>query len=297
MEPNTPEAESEAAETREIVVFHDESGDFGHGEWVFTGMLWLARDDVEPLAKELRAQREEHAGEIHFYRFPRNFGGSYGAGARTARAWLQLWRAEWARRTWLSVLAVNRRHIRYDHVRFARPREAYNHFTALALRTGLAAFFKGHGPLRLAIWSDERSGRIEGEDDAPLREDGGFTEALRQAALEAQTAGDVALVGDPGAIPVRALSGADTAGTFSAEQELLQLTDLLLGSVSTAILPRTVAATKLWLAREMARLVEGARRPAATANTLELRGRLLVSYYPDPVGRVYQDGQLGIWDL
>jgi hypothetical protein len=28
-----------------------------------------------------------------------------------------------------------------------------------------------------------------------------------------------------------------------------------------------------------------------------LRGRLLVSYYPDPVGRVYQDGQLGIWDL
>jgi hypothetical protein len=97
-------------------------------------------------------------------------------------------------------------------------------------------------------------------------------------------------------IPVRGMSSTLVCAEFSQEQELLQLTDLLLGAVSTAILPRGVAATKLWFAREMARMMEQLRQPA-DERTPGAQGHLLVSYFPDPLGRVYRDGQLGIWEL
>jgi hypothetical protein len=101
---------------------------------------------------------------------------------------------------------------------------------------------------------------------------------------------------DPPDIPVRCLSCAAIGEAYTPEQELLQLTDLLLGATSTAILPRGVAATKLWFAREMARLMEQVRRPA-DERAPGPHGHLMVSYFPDPVGRVYQDGQIGLWDL
>jgi hypothetical protein len=167
---------------------------------------------------------------------------------------------------------------------------AYNHFTALALETGLARFFKGSGVLRLAVFSDERSGHVQAAAGAAPRSDG-FARALRLALAAAAARG----YGGPrvaAQMPVSRLSG-DAGGAFTPEQELLQLTDLLLGAASTAIAPQTVAATKRWFGRRMADVMEDVRRPAGP-KSLGLRGRVLVSYFPDPLGRIYHDGPIGI---
>jgi hypothetical protein len=278
----------------DIAVFHDESGDFGHGEWVYTGLLWVRREDVRALVGDLQTRRGGHAGEIHFYRFPRNFGGSYGAAARTARAWFELWLADWAHRTWFTALAVNRRHLLYDHTRFGRPERAYNHFTALAVTTGLAAHFKGRESVRLAVYSDERTGR---GDDAPAdatRRDA-FAGALRGALADTAAEGHAGPRVAPLEVPIHYLSGR-SGGPFAAEQELLQLTDLLLGAVSTAIAPQSRAATKLWFAREIARVMEDVRQPPH-ARSFGLRGRFVVSYFPDYAGHLYDDGPIHLWDM
>lgn len=288
-------------------VFHDESGDFGHGEWAFVGMLWVRRAEVAALGRELAALREPGAGEVHFYRFPRGFGGSFGATARTAQAWFEHWRGPWLRRVWFNALAVNRHHPRYDAQALSRPEVAYQHVSGLCLRTGLRAFFAREAGVSLEVCSDERAGMGEGHGAAPGTAAGPRTQTLSDAlsaavtvtvtpgASEAGASGGGPLVA-PLPIPTRSMSSALAGAGYDDEQELLQLTDLLLGAVSTAILPRGVAATKLWFAREMARLMEQIRRPAGEGAP-GAHGHLLVSYFPDPVGRIYHDGQIGLWDL
>jgi hypothetical protein len=46
----------------------------------------------------------------------------------------------------------------------------------------------------------------------------------------------------------------------------------------------------------MARLVQDTRRPAGT-RPAGPHGHLLVRYFPDPDGRLYVDGPLGVLDL
>lgn len=285
MPPEPAEADTPPAE---IAVFHDESGDFGHDDWVFLGLLWVRREDIAALASELRALRDGFGGEIHFYRFPRNFGGEYGAAACTARMWFERWRDDWGLRTWCNVLAVNRRHALYDGVRFGRPERAYLHFTALALRAGLAAFLRDQPAAPLTIWSDERSGRASGVDASPGAD--AFAAALRQA-LAADAATGPAIDLDDSR--VHTLSGERAGPAFTPEQELLQLTDLLLGAVGTAIEPRATAATKRHFARELAPIMEDVR-VAPRPRSFGLHGRFLVSYFPGSDGQLTSDGPIGV---
>lgn len=285
MQGMSPEASTLPSE---IAVFHDESGDFGHDDWVFLGLLWVRRADVAELAAELGTLRDGFVGEIHFYRFPRNFGGEFGAAARTARAWFERWRVGWGQRTWFNVLAVNRRHTLYDGVRFGRPERAYLHFTTLALRTGLAAFFRDLPAVSLAIWSDERSGRASGVETQAGA--GAFAAALGHA-LAADGAGGSAIELEES--HVRTLSGERSGPAFMPEQELLQLNDLLLGATGTAVAPRATSATKRHFARELAPIMEDVRM-APRPRSFGLHGRFLVSYFPGPDGRLTSDGPIGV---
>lgn len=278
-----------------VAVFHDESGDFGHGEWVFIGLLWVRREDIGDLATELQSLRGSYAGEVHFYRFPRNFGGSYGGAARTAQVWFERWRADWARRTWFNALAINRRHLKYDHAWFGRPQQAYDHFTAVALQVGLGAFFQECDTVALAVYSDERSGRANNAPDAASGSDT-LSAALQRALLDAATPESSTPPLAPPEVPVAYLSCQSRDGLFSPEQELLQLTDLLVGAVSTAVAPRSRAPTKLWFAREMAKVMEDVRQPPRP-QSFGLHSRFLVSYFPDYAGRLYNDGPIHLWDI
>lgn len=277
-----------------LTVYQDESGDFGHGDWAFIGLLWVPRDRIEPLAEALREAREGFAGEAHFYRFARNFQGEYGAGARTGRAWLERWLAEWRHETWLTTLAVNRRHLLYPAARFHGSEDAYNQFAAQALSRGLAWHFAGAPAVTLDVCSDTRSlptvgGGTPGE---PLR----LAEALR----ERLAASDQPRMTSPTVTwdqpPVRFAGERVGDRPFSADEELLQLTDVLLGAVATAIFPRSRAATKLHLAREMARLMDELRRPPRE-ETAAIRRRARILYYPDADGGYTTDGPVGLWEI
>jgi len=82
-------------------------------------------------------------------------------------------------------------------------------------------------------------------------------------------------------------------GPYSQEEELLQLLDLLLGSVATAIAPKSKRETKIWFAMQILPLIEDIRKEP-WKQTYNLYRKFSISYFPDNSGLIYNDGPLGI---
>jgi len=80
---------------------------------------------------------------------------------------------------------------------------------------------------------------------------------------------------------------------IKAEEEMLQLCDLLLGSVYSAITMSSQAETKTWLGRTIAELAVDTRQKP-WKQKLGLYRRFSVSYFPNSRGDVYSDGHLAI---
>lgn len=281
----------EALQETIILVFHDESGDYGRDNWVFSGLLWLHEKQVKELDKALKLARGDYLGEIHFADLPASFDGDFAADARVAREWMTIFKRQWAYQTWFNVLAVNRKHRGYQHYRFTRHFHAYNRFTAMAFKAGLAWHFGDVASLRLRVYSDEKSRRPQG-----LLGDGVTTDNFEQY-LENQLLEDTQRYKGPKVKlvePVDCLSCPET-GPFGAEQEALQLADLLLGSVATAVEPKSDRLTKLWFGREISGLIRDTRLEP-WKQRYGLHRRFSVSYFPDDHGRVHTEGQLKISD-
>lgn len=274
-----------------ILVFHDESGDYGHNEWVFTGLLWLCEDQMKEIDAALKLARGDYLGEIHFSDLPSSFNGDFGADAKVARRWMTIFKGQWVYQTWFNVLAINRRHPKYQRHRFTRRFHAYNRFTAVALKAGLAWHFSDVTSLQLKIYSDEKSRRPQG-----LLGDGIDTDNFEQY-LASRLLEDVQKYKGPKAKLVEPLHclNCPKMGPFGAEQEALQLADLLLGSVATAVDPKSDRPTKLWFGNEVSTLMEDSRLEPWKQRR-GLHRRFSVSYFPDNNGSIYTDGQLKIRD-
>ena len=287
VKPDSVNLFGEPVQDKTILVFHDESGDYGRDEWVFTGLLWLREERAKDIDEVLKQARGEYLGEIHFSDLPASFDGDFAADARVARDWMNIFKAQWACQTWFNVLAINRNHPRYEHHRFTRDFHAYNRFTAMALKAGLAWHFNDVASLQLRIYSDEKSRRPQG-----LLSDGVTTDNFERY-LANRLSEDTQRYKGPKvqlAEPVHCLS-CPKKGPFAAEQEVLQLTDLLLGSVATAVDPKSGRMTKLWFGKETSALIRDTRL-APRKQRRGLYRRFSVSYFPDKSGCVYNDGQL-----
>lgn len=274
-----------------ISVFHDESGDYGNSEWILTGLLWIDEKLLPQIDKELKYKREEedYLGEIHFNKFPRSFKGDFGPKARVAQKWFELWWGKWADSTWFNVLAVNTRHTKYEHRRFTRGFHAYNRFTAITLKSGLAWHFNEVDSLVLQIYSDEKSRRPKG-----LLGDGIDKDNFEQY-LTWRLGKDTKSYKGPKVYfkgSVRCIS-CPKKGPFTQEEELLQLTDLLLGAVSTAVKPKSNRETKLWFGKEIAKLIQDVRRKP-WEQQFGLHRRFSVSYFPDNKVEIYTNGPIEI---
>jgi hypothetical protein len=116
-------------------VFHDESEP--SKRWLLIGLLFVQRLHLDEVQAVLRhVQRTENCvSEIHFSALPKSFGGQWGAKARVLHD-----------RVFFSALAVDRYCPRYEHKRFTEDFHAYNRFTAMALKAGIAWHL---GPQRL----------------------------------------------------------------------------------------------------------------------------------------------------
>lgn len=274
-----------------VLVFHDESGTYGRDGWVFTGLLWLHEERAKEIDEVLKQARRGYLGEIHFSDLPASFDGDFATDARVAREWMNIFKAQWAFQTWFNVLAVNRNHPKYEHHRFTRDFHAYNRFTAMALKAGLAWHFGGVASLQLRICSDEKSRRPWG-----LLGDGVTTDNFEQYLTNRLLEDTQRYKGPKVKLvePVQCLSCPKT-GPFSEEQEAIQLADLLLGSVATAVEPKSERQTKLWFGKEICTLIRDTRLES-WKQRYGLYRRFSVSYFPDNNGCIYADGQLKIND-
>jgi len=275
----------------ELFVFHDESGSYNSGDWVFIGLLWVNKDWVAKICECLRKVREEfnYYREIHFNKFPKSFNGEFGIKAQVAKEWFNLWRGKISDMSYFNVLAVNRTHKKYDHKRFTKDFHAYNRFTAIALKSGLSWFFKDENAIRLKIFSDEKVRRPEGILSDGINIDN-FEEYLMQRLKE-----DTKNYKGPKvklSNSVKCIS-CSKKGPYSQEEELLQLLDLLLGSVATAIAPKSKRETKIWFAMQILPLIEDIRKEP-WKQTYNLYRKFSISYFPDNSGLIYNDGPLGI---
>lgn len=142
----------------EYFVFHDES--IPNKRWLLIGLSFVKKVDIDRVRDELRAARkkEDYLGEIHFSRLPKSFGGSYGAKARVARLWMQAFENGLSEILQFSCLAVDRHSPAYEHRRFTHDFHAYNRFTAMALKAGIAWHIgpEGFDRLDIAFISDAK---------------------------------------------------------------------------------------------------------------------------------------------
>lgn len=284
----------EKNEPMDVCVFHDESGDYGHSPWVFTGLLWVRKEDVSEVARSLQAirQQENYWREIHLNSLPKSFSGAYGAKARVARGWFEKWSGELASKTWFNVLAVHRNHPRYEHKRFTKEFHAYNRFTLMALKAGLAWHFQNHQQVRLWIYSDNKTRRPGG-----VLGDGVKTDNFEDYITDKLTEDTVSYKGPRVCLEARpeCLYFPSDSALVEPKNELLCLCDLLLGSVAGAIYPNTKRPTKQWFARRAARIIQDVRRKP-WEQQMGLHRRFSVSYFPRNDGLIYTDGPIGILD-
>jgi hypothetical protein len=282
-------------EALRINLYHDESGTFNCSRWCLTGLLWCKEEVESHIVGGMMRVREKHKywDEIHYCELPASFEGTHNVDARVARDWLSLYIGNLANDLWFNVLAVDTHHQAYETRRFKRNFHAYNRFTAMALYGGVKWHFPNQSKLNLLMFSDEKSRRPGGLLGDGVTADN-FEEYVRTR-VQADTLQDTRAPRIEFEFPVKTVSIPKyrQKAEIKAEEEMLQLCDLLVGSTYSAIAMSSYAETKTWLGRTIARLIIDTRRKP-WEQKLALHRRFSVSYFPNNRGEIYPDGCLAI---
>ncbi len=260
----------------EYFVFHDES--IPNKRWLLIGLSFVKKVDIDHVRAALRTAREKeggYSGEIHFSKLPKSFDGAYGAKARVARRWMQAFENGLAESLNFSCLAVDRHSPAYEHRRFTREFHAYNRFTAMALKAGIAWHIhpEDFDQLNMEFVSDVK--------DRTTRPDRGLIDNFEDY------------------LPYRAELDsflAQLSGRYfpavkltmqlqdSAEEDLLQFTDLILGAIQMAL----VAASSRPVKRKLGEFVPGFYRDLQQppwGQRYGLHRRFNLWRFPDEEGR------------
>lgn len=275
----------------EYSVFHDESGDYGHGNWVFTGLFWIKNDKIDEITSDLlmAREKEDYFGEIHFKQFPKKFEGKYGSKARVGKDWFNIWLRKWADKTFFNVLSIDRKSLRYEHDRFSKDFHAYNRFVGMSILGGITWFFDKFQKIELDMYSDGKDRRPEGLEPDGISTDN-FEEYVKKRVFV-----DTDLRNKCSNLNLRDVEclSCGKSGPYSPQEELLQLTDLLLGAVSTAIEPKSKKETRKWFAKKVAKLMKDVRLEPWN-QSFGLHKKFSVSYFPNNKSKVYTSGPIGI---
>lgn len=279
----------------EYFVFHDES--IPSKRWLLIGLSFIKEENIDSARKVLRAirERENYFGEIHFSDLSKSFDGRYGAKARVARSWMQPFEKGLAEILNFSCLAVDRHSPAYDHRRFTHEFHAYNRFTAMALKAGFAWHIAPKNLEQLTIefvsdYKDRASRPDQGlvdnfEDYLPYRAE---LDGFLQQEIEGKRYPKVKL----------ALKLMD-----SSEEDLLQLTDLLLGATQMALVAVSSRPVKRTLGEMVVRWCQDLRQ-LPWQQQCGLHRRFNLWAFPDEQGRPYNnvplrldidDGQLALF--
>jgi hypothetical protein len=277
--------------TADYFVFHDESEP--NKRWLLVGLLFVQSahlDDVRAALRQIRA-REGYHGEIHFARLPKGFGGSWGAKARVVSEWLQSFQDSLHDRVFFSALAVDRQSPRYEPKRFTKDFHAYNRFTAMALKAGIAWHLGPSNLDELAIHF------VSDAKERASRPDGQWIDNF-EAYLPYRAELDAFLSQSSGR-PYPRLS-LDLTLRDSGSDDLLQLCDLMLGATQMALVAGSSRPTKRQLGEMVGRWCRDLQQPPREQQ-LQLHRKFSLWAFPDQNGRPYNrvglalnidDGQL-----
>lgn len=259
--------------------YHDES--IPNKQWLLIGLVLVREQDLDTAREELTRCRqvEEYYGEIHFSQLPARFDGKWGARARVARAWMQLYERTLCDKVFCSILCVDRASPRFEHQRFTREFHAYNRFTAMAVKAAVSWHLRPQqfDDLNIHFVSDakDRATRLaEQEMDnfetyIPYRAE--LDAYLAQAEGRSYTSIKMAL-----------------EQRNSADDDLLQLCDLLLGATQMALVAGSRRATKRELGSYIVRWCEDLRKPP-WQQSLGLHRKLNIWAFPDTDGKPYNN--------
>lgn len=256
-------------------VFHDES--LPDKRWLLIGLLFVRDHHLQEANKALRYWREQenYWGEIHFSALPGSFGGTYGAKARVARHWMRAFESGLADIARFTVLAVDRRSPAYDPRRFSKDYHAYNRFTAMALKAGIAWFL---GPEEL---DEVEIQFISDAKDRMSRPDQGWIDNFeRYLPFRAELD---ALLGKLEGKPYPGVK-LDLRLEDSANNDLLQFCDMLLGAVQQALVAGSSRPTKRELGEMVVRWCRDLQQPLGKQQ-FRLHRKFNLWGFPDANGK------------
>lgn len=267
-------------------VFHDESQP--NKRWLLIGLLFVEEqhlDEVRSVLQEHRRQ-ENYFSEIHFSQLPGSFGGAGGPKARTARAWMQAYETQLCDKAFFSALAVDRQSPAYERNRFPKDFHAFNRFTAMALKAGIAWHL---GPKQL----DEVDIHfVSDAKDRATRPDQKWVDNFESyIPYRAQLDSLFAQIGGKNYPYVHL----DLLFQDSAREDLLQLCDLLLGATQMALVAGSQRAVKVELGRMIVRWCEDLKRPP-WEQWLGLHRKVNLWAFPDKDGHPYNNLPLQLKD-
>lgn len=268
----------------EYSVFHDES--MPNKRWLMIGLLFVQTLHVDEVRAVLRDCRtcENYEGEIHFSELPRDFESSWGRKARVARCWLRCFEEKLKERVFFSALAVDRHSPAYDHQRFGKEFHAYNRFTAMALKAGIAWHLGARELDRVKI------NFVSDHKDRAIGPDRAWTDNFEEY-LPYRAELDAFLSRAGGrAYPSVSL---DVTVSDSASDDLLQLCDLLLGATQMALVAGSSRRTKRELGEMVARWCRDLRQPP-WEQQCGLYRRFNLWAFPNDQGKPYADVQLAL---
>ncbi len=264
----------------EWCVFHDES--IPNKRWLLIGLLFVREKDVEEAKRVLRQarQNENYEGEIHFSALPKSFGGQYGAKARVARSWLEAYQDHLCERVFFSCLAVDRHSPKYKSEHFPKDFHAYNRFTAMALKAGIAWHLVPRNLNCVVIHF------VSDKKDRQTRPDEGWQDNFEQY-LPYRAGRDVFSAQVEGRnYPLVKKFRVELRDSKS--EDLLQLTDLLLGAMQEALVSGSSRATKQELGKMVLRWCEDIRKKPREQQ-YALHRKFNVWAFPDEQGRPYNN--------
>jgi len=279
----------------QFVVFHDES--IPNKRWLLIGLTFVEELDLDAVHNVLRQAREQedYFREIHFSALPKSFNGPYGAKARVARRWMQAFQDHLAEKVYFSCLAVDRHSPAFEHKRFSKDYHAYNRFTAMALKAGIAWHLgpKELDRLSIRFISDakDRASRPEQEMVDNFKDYLEYRAELD--ASHAQMEGK--------RYPKLTMKAVDLVD--SAAEDLLQFTDVLLGATQMALVAGSTRPTKRRLGELIVRWCRDLKKRPWEQN-LGLHRKFNLWAFPDESGRPrnnvplslrIDDGQLALF--
>jgi hypothetical protein len=271
------------------LVFHDESEPIPNKGWLLIGLLFVKEEhlcNIEGMLNYHRRQ-ENYDGEIHFCKLPKSFDGEFGAKARVARRWMRDYQDGMCQDALFTCLAVNRASPKFERERFKEDFHAYNRFTAMAIKAGVSYLLQplGYDVIELTVVSDgkdRKSRPMQGIVD-------NFEDYLHYRVELDNMMAQLTTERHYPTVKMQQIR------VISSEQNnLLQLTDLLLGSLQVAMFGISNRPVKRELARMVSSWYQDLQRPP-TKQQYKMHRKFNVWGFPDDQGKPFHHFSMAVY--